>query len=394
MSRERANIRAMAGYQYGEQPTDPNIIKLNTNENPYPPSPRVKVALAAFDADGLRRYPDATAAPFRTLAGRRLGLAPEQVLATNGGDEALRLAITTFVAPGAALAIASPGYSLYETLAQVQDCRVTAVPIGGDWRLPRNFAGQANAAGARLAILANPHAPSGACVDVDTLRGVARAVDGVLLIDEAYVDFVEPTRGHDATRLVDECDNVLLLRTLSKGYALAGLRFGFLLGATGLIEPMATKARDSYNTDALSQALAVAAFADEAWARDNWQRVRAERRRLREALVALGFDVAPSQANFLLAEAPSGDAAALHQALKERGVLVRHFGAATGSANVARPQRPDAGHDARTPRSAAARLPRALRITVGAPAENDALLAALAELLAGRSGCGGGPVPG
>ena len=375
MSRERANIRRMTGYQYGEQPTDPNVVKLNTNENPYPPSPRVAAALSGFDANALRRYPNATAAPFRHLAAQRFDLAPEQVLATNGGDEALRLAITTFVDPGAGLAIATPGYSLYETLGALHDCSIAAVPMQGDWRLPDDFAARANAADARLAVITNPHAPSGAFVDVATLAGLARTLKGVLLIDEAYVDFVDPTFGHDTAALPREFDNVLLLRTLSKGYALAGLRFGFLLGAASLIEPMATKARDSYNTDALSQALAVAAFADEAWAQDNWQRVRAERRRLAAALAGLGFDVLPSQANFLLAEPPAGDAAAIYLALKERGVLVRYLGVAGAAAEGARE---DGAQQAKT---AAERLWRALRITVGAPAENDALLAALADVL-------------
>ncbi len=378
MSRERANIRRMTGYQYGEQPTDPNVVKLNTNENPYPPSPRVAAALSGFDANALRRYPNATAAPFRHLAAQRFDLAPEQVLATNGGDEALRLAITTFVDPGAALAIATPGYSLYETLGALHDCSIAAVPMQGDWRLPDDFAARANAAGARLAVITNPHAPSGAFVDVATLAGLARALNGVLLIDEAYVDFVDPALGHDTAALTREFDNVLLLRTLSKGYALAGLRFGFLLGAASLIEPMATKARDSYNTDALSQALAVAAFADEAWAQDNWQRVRAERRRLGTALAGLGFDVLPSQANFLLAEPPAEDAAAIYLALKERGVLVRYLGAAGAAAE-------GAGEDGtQQAKTAAERLRRALRVTVGAPAENDALLAALAEVLGCR----------
>ena len=381
MSWERNNIRRMTGYQYGEQPTDPNVIKLNTNENPYPPSPHVAAALAAFDAGQLRRYPNATAAPFRELAAHRFNLAPAQVLATNGGDEALRLAITTFVDPSAALAIATPGYSLYETLAAVQDCRITAVPMSDAWELPPDFAARANAAGARLSVIANPHAPSGALINVDALRGLARALTGVLLIDEAYVDFVDPALRHDATRLASEFDNVLLLRTLSKGYALAGLRFGFLLGTASLIEPMATKARDSYNTDALAQALASAAFADDAWARDNWRRVRDERRRLREALLRMGFRVAPSQANFLLAEPPRGDAGAIYLALKERGVLVRYFGALAAGEGT-----PSGGRDTvREPANTAKeRLSQALRITVGAPAENDALLAALAQALPSR----------
>lgn len=355
MSYERENIRRMAGYAYGEQPADPAIVKLNTNENPYPPSPKVASALAAFDAAGLRRYPPADARAFREMAANRFGLAPEQILATNGGDEALRLAVTTFVDAGATFAVATPSYSLYEVLARVQDCRIEAVPMAADWTLPQGFASAVNGQRARLTCIVNPHAPSGSLTPVDALARLAADIDGVLLIDEAYVDFVDPARGHDATPLLREFDNVLLLRTLSKGYSLAGARFGFLLGAAALIEPIAAKTRDSYNTDAVSQCLAAAAFGDRAYAETTWRNVRAERERLRGALTALGFRVPPSEANFLLADA-GRNARFIHQGLRERGVLVRHF---------------DAG-----------RLATALRITVGAPHQNDALLRALEAVFA------------
>ena len=366
MSYERDNIRRMQGYSYGEQPDDPDVVKLNTNENPYPPSPRVAEALATFDAGRLRRYPPPTAGPFRALAAERLGLAPEQVLATNGGDEALRLAVTAFVDPGQAFAMADPSYSLYEVLAHVQDCRVESVPMADDWSLPADFAERANAAGARLTCIVNPHAPSGALLYADDLARLAEALDGVLLIDEAYVDFVDPELEHDATPLVREFDNLLLLRTLSKGYSLAGLRFGFLAGDAGLIEPMATKVRDSYNQDLLAQELAVAAFGDEAHARETWRHVREERTRLYGALVARGFRVPPSQANFLLAWPLIGAPAAtpeqvsvtVFQDLRARGILVRLL-----------------DHP---------RLRRALRITVGTRAENEALLAALDEIVQAR----------
>ena len=200
-------------------------------------------------------------------------------------------------------------------------------------------------------------------LDADALAGLADALDGVLLVDEAYVDFVDPEVAHDATPLLGTFDNVLLLRTLSKGYALAGLRFGFLAGHPGLIEPMATKVRDSYNQDVLAQELALAAFRDEAHAGETWRRVRDERGRLRDALLARGFDVSPSQANFVLAQPPArrpgataeGVAGAVFEQLKARGILVRHL-----------------DHP---------RVARALRVTVGTPAENDALLGALDEIL-------------
>ena len=356
MSYERVNIRRMAGYAYGEQPEDAHVIKLNTNENPYPPSPRVAEALAAFDVYALRRYPPAKADGLRDAVAQRFGLEREQVVATNGGDEGLRLAIATFVDPGATLAIAEPSYSLYRVLAGVQDCVVQGVPLGADWLPPADFAERLNEAATKLVCLVNPHAPSGRLLDAGRIARLAHDLDGVLLVDEAYVDFVDPECGHDLTQLVAEHDNLLLLRTLSKGYSLAGLRVGFLLGDLGLVAPILDKTRDSFNVDAIAQHLAGAAFADADYTRDCWQRVRIERQRLARALRALGFAVPESQANFVLAEAPAGrDAAQLQRQLRQRKLLVRYF------------DQP--------------RLQRCLRITVGQPADNDALLAMLATLL-------------
>ena len=355
MSYERANVRRMVGYAYGEQPEDPQVAKLNTNENPYPPSPRVAKALSAFDVDALRRYPPATAAPLRRAMAARCGASERQVVVTNGGDEGLRLAVATFVDPGAALGLADPGYSLYPVLAAAQDCRIAWAPLDAAWLPPADCAARWNEAGAQLVCLANPHAPSGALLDAEAISRIAAALDGVLLVDEAYVDFVAPDRRHDLAALLARHDNLLLLRTLSKGYALAGLRVGFLLGDAALVAPILTKTRDSYNVDALAQRLAVAALEDGEYAADGWRRVLAERGRLTRALRARGFRVADSEANFVLATPPPGQCAAtLQRRLRERGVLVRHF-----------------DHP---------RLRDCLRITVGAPAQNRALLAALDAL--------------
>lgn len=358
MSYERDNVRRMAGYVYGEQPQDPDTVKLNTNENPYPPSPAVADVIRSFDVDTLRRYPPATADPFRRLVAERFGVATDQVVATNGGDEALRLAITTFVDPGATFGTTEPGYSLCPVLANAQDCAVIRLELGPDWSLPCDFAGRMNAAGARLTCLVNPHAPSGALVDAATIAGVAEELDGVLLVDEAYVDFVDPDLGHDLTTLLASNDNVLLLRTLSKGYSLAGLRVGFLLGAANLVDPILTKTRDSYNVDTLAQVVAEAAFGDRGYAERGWRAVREERRRLAVALDKLGFAVPDSQSNFVLAEAPPDVSAhALFMRLRERGIVVRHFD---------------------TPR-----LANCLRITVGTAWENEVLLTAIGEVMRG-----------
>lgn len=355
MNYERENVRRMVGYVYGEQPADPSVVKLNTNENPYPPSPAVREAMNAFDADSLRRYPPATAAPLRRLVAERLDLSVEQVVATNGGDEALRLAITTFVDPGATLGVAVPGYSLSPVLAKVQDCAMVAVPLAPDWSLPADFAKRLNAAGAKLACVVNPHAPSGTLVALETVSALAAELDGVLLVDEAYVDFVDPELGHDLTPLLSDHDNVLLLRTLSKSYSLAGLRVAFLVGDAGLVAPILTKTRDSFNLDAIAQVLGAAAFADLAYAQRTWSAIRAERRRLSKALRELGFRVPDSETNFVLAQAIGcSSARAMLARLRERGIVVRHFD---------------------TPR-----LANSLRITVGTAEENNALLAALKEV--------------
>jgi histidinol-phosphate aminotransferase len=359
MSYERDSIRRMHGYTYGEQPEGADVVKLNTNENPYPPSPAVDAALRAFDTATLRRYPQATADRFRTLAAQRHGLSADHIVVTNGGDELLRMAFTTFLDDGAVFGTTDPSYSLYAVLAAVQSCDVKALPLNDDWTLPRDFATQMNDVGARLVCVVNPHAPTGALIDADTIGNIANELDGVLLVDEAYVDFVDPALRHDVINLVRAFDNVLLLRTLSKGYSLAGLRFGYGIGSPTLIEPMLTKTRDSYNVDAIAQAVACAGFADHAYAEATWERVRVERRRLRDELRARGFAVPPSQSNFLLAtvpvDAPLG-AAALYTQLKARGILVRYFDAT--------------------------RLDDKLRITVGDGAQNDRLLASIDAVMA------------
>ena len=395
LSYERPGLKDTPGYVPGEQPA--GGVKLNTNENPYPPPPAVAEALARFPVERLRRYPPADAAPFRAAAARVHGVDPAEVIAANGGDELLRLAVATYADPGEPVAIAPPTYSLYRVLIRLHGARPVEVPLTGEWGLPDRFAESLNRSGARLAFLPNPHAPSGRLYDREEITAVAEGFEGVLLVDEAYVDFVDPARGYDLAPAVRDLPNLLILRTLSKGYSLAGLRFGYGLGPAPLLEPMLTKTKDSYNVDAIAQALAAAAIESRAWAADNWARVRAERERLRAGLERLGLPSLPSETNFVLASVPPGAAAspgaggpgdrpgpggaaetgaarrpggdgeagggredgsganALYRALKSRDVHVRWF------------DEP--------------RLRDRLRISVGAPEENDRLLAALAELL-------------
>ncbi len=356
MAYERENIRRLEAYVPGEQPRAAEVVKLNTNENPYPPPPPVLEAIAAVDAEALRRYPSPTATRFREVAAALHRVHPEQVIATNGGDELLRLAVTVFCDPrgprrGGGMGETQPTYSLYDVLAGIQDTPVTRVPLEDDWSIPADFTARLNEAGCRLAMVVNPHAPSGRLEPIATLRKIAQTFRGVLLIDEAYVDFADA----DALELVREgsgLDNVLVLRSLSKGYALAGLRFGYGIGHADLIAAL-NKARDSYPTDVLAQAAAVAALEHRDQAAQTWRAVRDQRQSLADRLRALGFTVPPSQSNFLLATAPPGGptARSLYQSLKQRGILVRYF-----------------DQD---------RLRDKLRITVGTPEQNETLLAAL-----------------
>ena len=363
MSYERPNIQAMQGYVSGGQPDDPHTIKLNTNENPYPPADGVTDALRAFDPGALRRYPPATAQELRRQIAALHGLHEDEVIATRGGDELLRLLITTFVPPGRPIGTTRPSYSLYQVLAEIHDSPIFEMDLEEDFGLPASFADACNDHDCALTLIVNPHAPSGRLFSVQELRAVASRLNGLLLVDEAYVDFVDPALEYDAVRLLREFDNLVILRTLSKGYSLAGLRLGYGLGPAGLTQPMLQKTRDSYNLDGISQVIAARALADQAYARSTWERVRAERDLLAESLAELGLRSWPSQANFLLARVPAKsavDAAGVYAHLKQEGVLVRYFAS-------------DGMRDK-------------LRITVGTPKENARLLHVLRELYDTSSG--------
>lgn len=326
MNFERDNVRQMQGYASGEQPDAPDIIKLNTNENPYPPGPAVAAALAALRVEDLRRYPPPTALPLRRELAALHGLEADNVIVTNGGDELLRLLLATFVAPDETIATAAPSYSLYDVLAAAHGCRMRGFPLEADWHLPPPLAQDMNAANIKLCFVVNPHAPSGVLSTVDALDRLAAGFKGLLVIDEAYVDFVDPELGHDCTPLVRKYDNVVILRTFSKGYSLAGLRMAYGLGAKSLIDPMQYKTKDSYNTDLIAQRLALAAVTDRAYAADTWRKVREQRALLAAVLAQLGLASPPSQSNFLLATVPPPHKAEdLYQSLKAAGILVRWF---------------------------------------------------------------------
>lgn len=389
MPYERDNIHRLDAYVPGEQPgyadtgVAGGVIKLNTNENPFPPHPAVMEAIRSVPPEALRLYPPAAAMPFRREAARVHGLSADQVIPTNGGDELLRLLVSVFCLPtghwgrdrepvfsqgvvldedagaprSGGVGMTNPSYSLYGVLAGIHDTPLTVVEREPDFSLPADLADQWNKAGCRLAFLVNPHAPTGRIESLESLAELAGRFKGVLVIDEAYVDFAP----QDALSLIrgdQGLPNVLLLRSLSKGYSLAGLRFGYGLGHPNLIAAM-DKARDSYNTDILSQIAATAALQQRDAIAQGWEKVKLERQRLGGALDALGFQVLPSHTNFLLCTPPatSPGARTLYEGLKARNILVRYFS---------------------TPR-----LADKLRITVGTPEQGDSLLAALSDLLVG-----------
>ena len=300
MTLERPNIEKMHGYTPGEQPAGANVIKLNTNENPYPPGPAVAAALQHINLASLRRYPPPLASGFREAAAQLHGVSVDNIIATNGGDELLRLALTTFVDSADTIVVTSPSYSLYPVLAEIQACKLQELALNEDWSMPAQFGATLQRLQAKLCILVNPHAPTGALLSAQYLSQLADEFSGLLLIDEAYVDFVDPELDYNSIPLIRQHDNVLILRTLSKGYSLAGLRFGYGLGAPAVVSPMLYKTRDSYNTDLLSQQLATAAITDQDYARGNCSKVRQSRAQLATDLATLGMPALPSQTNFLL----------------------------------------------------------------------------------------------
>jgi len=313
----RPAILAIDGYVPGEQPQGGKWIKLNTNENPYPPSPAVGRALAAT-ASGrtLAKYPDPMATAFRRRAAEVLGVDPEWILCGNGSDDILTILVRTFVGEGECLRMPYPSYILYRTLAGIQGARCDEVAYRPDWTLGDEFAAAAD--DLRLAIIANPNSPSGTVLPPERLADLAGRLDCAVVVDEAYGDFAET----NCLSLVKANPRIIVTRSFSKSYALAGLRFGFAVAQPAIIEQM-LKVKDSYNCDALSIAAATAAIDDQAWLAENRSKIIATRTRLTDAMRRLGFTVQPSQANFVWCTHPDRPHRPFYEALKAQGILVR-----------------------------------------------------------------------
>jgi histidinol-phosphate aminotransferase len=313
MNRIRPNIRAMAGYTPGEQPRDGAYVKLNTNENPYPPSPRVFEALQqAITGDRLRKYPDPLGHEFRETAGRVLGVDPACILIGNGSDDVLTIITRAFVPEGGLIVAPTPSYLLYQTLAEIQGARHLAIPFDAEWRVNvSHVPSEAN-----LTFIPNPNSPSGTLMSA----GVLAAWPGPLVIDEAYVDFADSNCLH----LVKQSKQIIVTRSLSKSYSLAGIRFGFAVAAPeGTAELY--KVKDSYNCDTLSLVAATAAIADQAHMLANRAQIIATRTHLTKALRGLGFEVCDSQANFVWCRHVDRRLQPIYLELKRRKILVRYM---------------------------------------------------------------------
>src|SRR5688572_17136030 len=312
----RPNIAEMSGYVPGEQPQGEKFIKLNTNENPYQCSPKVKAAIGRVVQQGLQKYPGSLATAFRIRAGELLGIDPDWILCGNGSDDILTIVTRTFVGTSDMVRFANPSYLLYRTLAEIQGAACDIINYNADWSLPAEFAKPSD--WVRLVYLANPNSPSGTIVRPKTVAQIAEALPCPVLVDEAYCDFAD----ENCVSLVAENEKVMVSRTLSKSYALAGLRFGYLIAQPQVIREL-RKVKDSYNCDALSIAGATAAIDDQAWLTETRGTIVATRERISAALKEMGFSVVDSQANFVWSPHESMPVEPIYAQLKKAGVLVR-----------------------------------------------------------------------
>jgi histidinol-phosphate aminotransferase len=348
-------VRDLTPYVPGEQPKIAKLIKLNTNENPYPPSPKVLAAIQAelgADAARLRLYPDPNADLLKAAVARRHGLTAQQVFVGNGSDEVLGHAFMALLKHESPILFPDITYSFYPVYCSLYGVDYTAVPLTGDFTIdPADYSGRPNGG----IIFPNPNAPTGCLLGLDAIERILQAnPDAVVVVDEAYVDF----GGATAIPLVDRYDNLLVVHTLSKSRSLAGLRVGFAVGHPALIEAL-ERVKNSFNSyplDRLAIAGAVAAIEDEAHFEQCCKAVIASRDQLSADLAGLGFDVLPSAANFVFARHPQRDAGELAKALRDQSIIVRHF------------KQP--------------RIDQFLRITVGTDAECQALIAALRQITA------------
>ena len=316
----REKIKSMAGYVPGFQPADgEQWIKLNTNENPFAASPKVVEAIRAELGDGvsLSKYPDPPSSAGREAAAKLYGVDPAQIILANGSDEVLNNLIRAFADSGDELGMVQPSYSYYATLAAIQGARVTTFEMDEEWQIhefPERFTG-------KIFFLTSPNSPLGITFSNDYIADLATRCDGILVVDEAYADFAE----ENALELLEKHDNIVITRTLSKSYSLAGMRIGLAIGPPEVIAAL-DKIRDHYNLDRLAQAAATAALQDQDYLQSCVKQICETREWFRAALESFDYTVLPSQGNFVFAIPHDRDGVRIYDGLFERKILVRHFG--------------------------------------------------------------------
>lgn len=347
----REAVRGMNGYVPGLQPRPgQKLVKLNTNENPFPPAPGVLDALHAAVDGSLRLYPDPEATPLRETAARIYGLSAAQVLCGNGSDEILAMILRAFVGEGETAAWFEPSYSLYPVLAEIGRVKVVTVPFPRMGRASEAAALPVPSPSAKLFLLTTPNAPYGTGLPVRWVASLIAAFPGIVVADEAYIDFAHES----SLPLLATHPRLVIVRTLSKAYSLAGMRAGLAFAHPAIIQEL-MKVKDSYNVSRLAQVAACAALEDQAYFRRTRDILVATRERFSVDLSRLGFTVLPSSANFVFAIPPRGLAAGVvYEGLLARGFLVRYW--KTGVVSDG------------------------LRISIGTDAEMDALVAAIAEV--------------
>ena len=349
MSLLRSAISAMKGYTPGFQPEDvASWIKLNTNENPYPPSPKVREAiLAELGSDGasLRAYPSASSRKLKEAAAELYGFDPSWIIMANGSDEVLNNLIRACASEGDEVGYVHPSYSYYSTLAEIQDAVVCSYGLTDDFRIeafPESYRG-------KVFFLTTPNSPLGFAFPRSYIEEIAKSCVGLLVVDEAYADFAD----FNALDLVKKYNNVVVTRTFSKSYALAGMRLGLAIARPEIIAAL-DKIRDHYNLDRLAQAACVAALKDQEYFGESLCKICETRQWFSSELKSIGYTVIPSQANFVFATPSDGDGKRVYEALYSRKILVRHF---------SDPQ-----------------LSHGLRISIGTSEEMEKTLAALTEI--------------
>jgi len=318
MNTLRKNIADMEGYVPGYQPPDvASWIKLNTNENPYSPSPVVRQAIMeelGSDGNSLRTYPSSSSQALREAAGDLYGFDPSWIIMANGSDEVLNNLIRACAGEGEEIGYVHPSYSYYSTLAEIQGARVRTFGLTDDYLIadfPEAYDG-------KLFFLTTPNSPLGFTFSLDYIEELATRCKGLLIVDEAYADFANG----NALHLVKKYANVVVTRTFSKSYSLAGMRLGLAIARPEIIAAL-DKIRDHYNLDRLAQAACVAALRDQAYFAENCRKIIATRQWFSRELTALGYDVIPSQGNFVFAAPPDRDGKRVYDGLYQQKILVR-----------------------------------------------------------------------